>query len=51
MNYLLLLLRKLNYLISIEKEGIVVGCPRIFNFKPSKSGQVYSIGVHVFLAM
>jgi len=48
MKWLLLLFRKPSYVISIEKEGIVVGCPRIFICKPSKSGQVYSIAVHIF---
>jgi len=50
MKWLLLLFRKSNYVISIEKEGIVIGCPRIFICKPSKSGQVYSSGVHIFFA-
>jgi hypothetical protein len=45
MKWLLVLFRKPNYVVSIEKEGIVMGCPGIFNFKPSKSGQVYCIGV------
>jgi hypothetical protein len=39
---------KPNYDISIEKEGIVIGCPRVLHFKPSNSGQVYSVGVHIF---
>jgi hypothetical protein len=38
MKWLLVLFRKPNYIISVEKEGIVVGCPGTFNFKPSKSG-------------
>lgn len=43
MNYLLLLLRKLPYFISIEKEGIVIGCQRIFNFKTKQEWtDVYS---------
>jgi N-acetylglutamate synthase-like GNAT family acetyltransferase len=49
MKWLLVLLIKPNYVISIEKEGIVIGCPGIFNFKPSKSGQVYCIGVNFTL--
>jgi len=48
MEWLILLFRKPNYDISIEKEDIVIGCPRILHFKTSKSGQVYSIGVHIF---
>jgi hypothetical protein len=52
MNYLLLLLRKLPYFISIEKEGIVIGCQRIFNFKTKQEWtDVYSSWVHVFSAM
>jgi hypothetical protein len=45
MKWLLVLFKKPNYVISIEKEDIVMGFPGIFNFKPSKSGQVYCIGV------
>jgi len=48
MEWLLLLFRTANYVISIEKEGIVIGCPRILFFKPSNSGQLYSIAVHIF---
>jgi len=51
MKELLLLFRKPNYVISIEKEGIVIGRPRIFNCKPSKSGQVYSVEVHIFCSV
>jgi len=45
------LFRNPNYVISIEKEGIVIECPGIFDCKQSKSGQVYSIRVHIFFAM
>jgi len=49
MEKILLLFRKPNYLISIEKEWIVIMFSRIFNINPSNSGKVYSIGVHTFL--
>jgi hypothetical protein len=42
MKWLLVLFREPICVISIEKESTVIGCPGIFNFKPSKSGQVYS---------